>query len=177
MTSCITIGGDESRSGVYILWLSVHRDLALVFGRFQGGRPVPIPAGGYAYVGSALGRRGAPSLAGRLLRHATRGGGRPPHAIRDRLAGQLAEAGLRPAGGPLPAGKRLRWHIDYLLEEPAVEIAHISALRTAERLETRLADWLAAWPGATPPAIGLGASDDPGRTHLLRVPAPAYFHI
>jgi len=177
MTSCITIAGDDSPCGVYILWLRAHRDLALPFGRFRGGRPVAIPAGNYAYAGSALGRRGAASPAGRLLRHATRGGGRPPHAIRDELAARLAEAGLRPADGPLPADKRLCWHIDYLLEELAVEIGHVSILRTAERIESRVADWLAAQPGAWAPAAGLGASDDRGRTHLWGVPAPADFHI
>lgn len=176
MTSCITLSGDDSPGGVYILWLGVHRDLALAFGRFQTGRPIAIPAGNYAYVGSALSRRGATSLAGRLLRHATRGGGRPPHAIRDELAARLAKVGLRPAAGPLPADKRLRWHVDYLLEELAVEIGHISILRTAERAESRVADWLAAQPGAWPPAAGLGASDDRGRTHLWRVPALADFH-
>lgn len=177
MTTCITIAGDESRCGVYVLWLQVHRDLSLAFGRFRGGRPIAIPAGSYAYAGSALGRRGAIALAARLLRHATRGGGRPPHVIRDELAARLAEVGLRPAEGPLPADKRLRWHIDYLLEELAVEIGHVSIWRTTERMESRVADWLAAQPGAWPPVAGLGASDDRGRTHLWGVSVPANFHI
>jgi Uri superfamily endonuclease len=164
----ITIFGDSSHTGAYVLWLEVRTDLALSFGRFRGGRVIAAPAGQYAYVGSALGR-GAASLAGRLLRHATRCGDRPPHTIRLELAARLAEIGLRPAGGPLPAAKRLRWHIDYLLDEAAVEITGVTAIRTGERLESELARRLAGQPGAAPLAAGLGASDTPGETHLLRL--------
>jgi Uri superfamily endonuclease len=265
----ITIGGDAScRGGVYVLHVRVAAPLAVVFGRFQGGRPVPLPAGDYFYVGSALN-----GLAARLLRHASRSQVRSPalqralpdeedcakalnyepttrspvrspalqralpadadrakalnyepttrsqvrspalqralpddedrakalnyepttrsqvrspalqralpddedrakalnyepHFIRDELAAQLATAGLpaRP-----PAVKRLHWHIDYLLDEPGVALAGVWAWRTAESLEGALAGWLAAQPGVVPLAAGLGASDDRGRTHLLRV--------
>jgi Uri superfamily endonuclease len=222
-----------------VLHLRVAAPLAVVFGRFQGGRPVPLPAGDYFYVGSALN-----GLAARLLRHASRSQVRSPalqralpdeedcakalnyepttrspvrspalqralpadadrakalnyepttrsqvrspalqralpdeedrakalnyepHFIRDELAAQLATAGLpaRP-----PAVKRLHWHIDYLLDEPGVALAGVWAWRTAESLEGALAGWLAAQPGVVPLAAGLGASDDRGRTHLLRV--------
>jgi Uri superfamily endonuclease len=169
MSNHITILGDSSHTGAYVLWLEVRADLALSFGRFRGGRVIAAPAGHYAYAGSALGR-GAASLAGRLLRHATRRGDRPPHAIRPELAARLAEAGLLPAGGPLPAAKRLRWHIDYLLDEIAVEIVGVTAIRTGERLESDLARRLAGLPGAVPLAAGLGASDAPGEIHLLRLP-------
>ena len=162
MTNEITIGGDTSCSGgVYVLRLRVAAPLAVVFGRFRGGQPITVPAGDYFYVGSALNGLGA-----RLLRHATRRGDRPPQAIRDALAGQLAAAKLpaRP-----PAAKRLHWHVDYLLDEMAVELAGVWAWRTAAPLESALAAWLAAQPGILPLAAGLGASDDRGQTHLLRV--------
>ncbi len=162
MTTKITIGGDTSCSGgVYILWLRVAAPLTVVFGRFGGGRPIAVPAGDYLYVGSALG-----GLSARLLRHATRSGDHPPHTIRAELAGQLAAARL-PAR--LPPAKRLHWHVDYLLDEPDVALVGVWAWRTAAPLESALAEWLAAQPGIVPLAVGLGASDDRGGTHLLRV--------
>ena len=167
MTNEITIGGDTSCSGgVYILWLRVAAPLAVVFGRFHGGQPIAVPAGNYFYVGSALNGLGA-----RLLRHATRRGDHPPHALRDQLAGCLAAAGLpaRP-----PAAKRLRWHVDYLLDEPDAALIGVWAWRTAAPLESALAAWLAAQPDISPLAQGLGASDDPGRTHLLQVAQDSY---
>ena len=180
--SPITIGGDRAcRGGVYVLHVRLAAPRAVVFGRFRGGQPIPLPAGDIFYVGSALG-----GLAARLLRHATRSAVRSeapqrglpageerakaldyePHAIRDELAARLAAAGLpaRPS-----AVKRLHWHIDYLLDEPDVALVGVWAWRTAEPLESALADWLASQPGIVPVAAGLGASDDRGRTHLLRV--------
>ena len=180
--SRITIGGDPvCFGGVYVLRVRLAAPRAVVFGRFRGGQPILMTTGDYLYVGSALG-----GLATRLLRHATRSSVRTPalqralpadedrakalnyepHAIRGELAAHLAAAGLpaRP-----PAAKRLRWHIDYLLDERDAELIGVWAWRTAEPLESALADWLAAQPGVVPLAAGLGASDDPGRTHLLRV--------
>ena len=181
----ITIGGDPSCfGGVYVLCVRLAAPRAVVFGRFRGGQPVAVPAGDTFYVGSARG-----GLAARLLRHATRSSirspalqraldrqkdraealdyePRAPHAIRDELAAHLAAAGL-PAR--LPTAKRLRWHIDYLLDVEDAELIGVWAWRTAKPLESTLAGWLAAQPGVVPLAAGLGASDDPGRTHLLRV--------
>ena len=109
MANSIVISGDPAdRGGVYVLRVAVGAPLAVRFGRYGGGRPVPVPAGVYLYVGSALGARGATALAGRLLRHATRAAG-PPQAIRPALHARLAAAGLV---APLPAAKTLRWHID-----------------------------------------------------------------
>lgn len=183
--SPITIGGDSAcRGGVYVLHVRLVAPRAVVFGRFRGGQPIAVPAGDIFYVGSALG-----GLAARLLRHATRSavcreahqralpageehakalGYEPgsPHAIRDELAARLAAAGL-PAR--LPAAKRLRWHIDYLLDEPDAALVGVWAWRTAEPLESALANQLASQPGIVPVAAGLGAGDDRGRTHLLRV--------
>lgn len=165
----ITFCGDGVNCGAYLLWLELRRNVALSFGRFRGGRVYELPAGGYVYAGSAMGRRGATALAGRLLRHATRSGGRPSQAIRDELARRLAEEGLRAGDDPLPAAKRLRWHIDYLLDEPAAVLAHVTTARTAARRAGEVARWLARQPGVSPVAAGLGASDAPGETHLLRL--------
>ena len=164
----ITFLGEPCQTGTYVLWLQVRSDLAVSFGRFDGGRPVAVAAGHYAYVGSAMGRGGA-SPGGRLLRHATRTACKPPHAIRAALLVELSAAGLAlPRVCPPPA-KRLRWHIDYLLDERAVEIVHVMLLRAAVRLESAVARRLAAVPDVAPLRPGLGASDTPGETHLWRL--------
>ena len=168
----IAIGDDQTcrgddpacRGGVYVLRLAAGAPLLVRFGRYAGGRAIAVPAGECLYVGSALGARGAVALAGRLLRHATRTGGRPAHAIREPLRARLAAAGLF---APLPAGKTLRWHIDYLLDEAAVAITGVVAIRTTARLEGALVERLLAQPGVVPLAPGLGGSDDRGRSHLL----------
>lgn len=167
MANHITFLGDDSRTGAYILWLNVRAKVAVTFGRFQGGRPVHVPAGTVAYVGSAMGTQGATALAGRLLRHATRTGERPPHAIRAALFDALQNAGMGAPEIRPPHAKRLHWHIDYLLDENEAEIIHVTAIRTAARLESALARRLAALPGVVPLAPGLGASDARGQTHLL----------
>ena len=174
MTNNITIAGDATcPGGCYILRLYVASYLSLSFGRFRGGRPVAVPAGDYLYVGSALGHRGASSPAGRLLRHATRSGDRPPHVLRDALLDALSSAGLAAPGQPLPTGKRLRWHIDYLLDEIAAELIGVTLVRTSSRLESTLARRLADRPGVRPPAAGLGATDLPGETHLFQLVSTA----
>lgn len=140
------------------------------FGRFRAGRPIAVSAGWYAYTGSAMGRRGASALASRLLRHATRSGDKPPQTIRALMQDAFAAEGLGPPALFPPALKRLRWHVDYLLDEMAVAIEAVTVIRTASRVESRLARGLAAIPGVAPLLPGLGASDAPGETHLLCLP-------
>lgn len=141
--------------------------LAVRFGRFGGGAAVTVPAGEAVYVGSA--RR---ALAPRLLRHASRTNG-TPHPIRAQMLAEFALAGL--GNLRFPAEKKLRWHVDYLLEETAVSLTHALLIRTAEPVEAPLARWLAAQPETRLIAPGLGASDA-GRggapAHLLAVAAP-----
>lgn len=165
----ITFLGEACQTGTYVLWLRAHDDLSVAFGRFDGGRRVVVPAGSYAYVGSALGRGGA-SPAGRLLRHATRTAGQPPQAIRAALLAELPAAGLTLPQVAPPRAKRLRWHIDYLLDEMAVEIVHVTLIRAGMRLESVVARRLAGMSGVAPLRPGLGAGDAPGETHLLRLP-------
>ena len=159
MEGVVLLGPDLS-SGVYVLWIDVRAQCGVCFGRFAGGRPVTLAAGPYLYVGSAMGTRGASTLARRLLRHATRGDG-AAHPVRPAL-----QAGV----GQLPPGqKRLRWHVDYLLDHPAADLTGILALRTNVPREAELADMLAQQAWIEPVAPGLGASDHRGSSHLLRV--------
>ncbi len=174
----MTILGGQQQGGVYLLHMAAAHPLCLSIGRFAGGRPVAFPAGDYLYVGSALAPRGATSLAGRLLRHATRSGGQPPHLLRQPMADAFAEAGLgsQLLGGArrlAPPQKHLFWHIDYLLDQPAVNLAHVFVMRTSASLERPLAQMLRDDPHTAIPAPGFGATDDPGASHLFGVVAGA----
>lgn len=164
----IVIRGESGQSGAYLLAIRISRDLDVVFGRFQGGRPIRVPASLVIYAGSARGRAGSTALAGRLLRHATRSGSRPPHAIREELVERFARAGLG-EDTRLPTAKKLRWHIDYLLDVTEAELVGVFAIRTSDDLETRLVERLIARPDTISFPNGLGAGDHRGYAHLVRL--------
>lgn len=165
----ITIIGTDGIQGIYLLRMVLAHETTVTFGRFAGGRQFLLSAGDYLYVGSAMGQRGATTLAGRLLRHATRSGTQPCQPIRGALYQALEEANLSPK---LPLRKRCHWHIDYLLDQAVVSLWSIYALRTTNQVESRLARQLMVAAETTIPIPRVGASDDPGATHLLRVDAP-----
>lgn len=167
----VVVLGDDYHSGVYLLRIRVMQPLSLAVGRFRGGRALGFPVGDYLYVGSALATKGATSLAMRLLRHATRSSPLPPHQLRATLAEVFAGCGL--GNGQLPTAKRLHWHVDYLLDQPDVELSQVFVLRTDRPLEAALAEWLAAEEMTFIIQKGLGARDYPEQTHLLGVRAPA----
>ncbi|OGG46731.1 MAG: hypothetical protein A3F84_18090 [Candidatus Handelsmanbacteria bacterium RIFCSPLOWO2_12_FULL_64_10] len=167
----VTVAGDRGQGGSYVLRVRVRKDIEIALGGFQGGRRIFVPAGDYSYVGSALGHRGAAALGSRLTRHATRSGRKPSHSIRAALAEALRAAGLC-CGDPTPGrGKTLRWHIDYLLDHEAAELVAVIALRSPERLEPAWGGLLEGDPHTRIVEKGLGASDAPRSTHLLRVEA------
>jgi Uri superfamily endonuclease len=154
--------------------MEVTEQLSFSFGSFRGGELLQVERGTHAYVGSAMGRNGSASLTRRLLRHATRSAGKPAHPIRDELLDAFRRHSQNSACSlTLPAGKRLHWHVDYLLDQPTVDLTDVLAVRCTARLETALADLLLADPNVRPVALGLGASDAPGKTHLLKTPANA----
>ena len=167
----IRIIGDDSQAGTYVLRICLKEDTTLQFGRFKKGKLISMPAGDYTYVGSALSEKGATSLARRLVRHATRSGDKPPHAIREEMAKRFIECGLGPPD-PLPkSSKELFWNVDFLLDLQSVEIVNIFAIRSPERLENRIAEWIERDPHTEIIEPGLGANDAPGATHLLRIQA------
>ena len=49
----ITITGDDSQGGAYVLRIRLARDVSVRFGRFRKGEPIAMRAGTYLYVGSA----------------------------------------------------------------------------------------------------------------------------
>ena len=130
-----------------------------------------LPAGEYAYVGSALAEKGATTLARRLVRHATRSGDQRPHPIRETMLRRFAEYGLGDANLLPRRGKTLHWNVDFLLDLPSAELVGISAIRSRKRLEDRFAKRLEEDPHTSVIERGLGANDVPGNTHLLRVSA------
>ena len=167
----IAITGDESQAGTYILRIRLTKDTALRFGRFKKGKQISLPAGEYAYVGSALAEKGATTLGRRLVRHATRSGDQRPHPIRETMLSRFAECGLG-NGNLLPRrGKTLHWNVDFLLDLPSAELVGVSAIRSRKRLEDRLAKQLEEDPHTGIIERGLGANDVPGNTHVLHVTA------
>ncbi len=167
--SPFTFMGDSGQRGAYILRVAVAGPVAVSFGRFNHGEAIPLPAGEYLYLGSALGQKGAGSLARRLLRHATRSGAWPPHPIRAAMLAHFPAVGL--GSRPLlpPPAKKLRWHIDYLLNCRNVDLTGAVIIRAGRPLEAKLGRLLAADAQTAIIAKGLGASDIKGNTHLLRV--------
>jgi Uri superfamily endonuclease len=164
----ITIIGKDSPGGFYLLRIQASKDALVRFGQYRQGALVEISSGEYVYIGSAQGLRGSTTLASRLLRHASRSGGKHPHLIRGPLAEQLQSVGL---GGVLPEKKTLHWHVDYLLDLAAVEISHVMAFRCGDKIESRLAKMIEDQPETVTFAPRLGASDRAGGTHLLYVNA------
>lgn len=167
----VAVLGGEAQSGAYILRIRVEKPLALRFGRFRKGEAIALRAGEYLYVGSAMRKKGASSLAKRLVRHATRSEG-APHRIRAVMLAEFARLGLGQGDLRPRRAKRLFWHADYLLEPGDVSLSRVLLVRSQLRLEQALAELLAAQPYTSTPVQGLGASDVPGATHLFAV-APA----
>ena len=164
----ICIIGDDSQAGTYILRIRLKENITLQFGRFKKGKLISLPAGDYTYVGSALSEKGSTSLARRLVRHATRSGDKPPHAIREDMINRFAECGLAPQD-PLPkSGKTLFWNVDFLLDLQSAEIVNLIAIRSPERLEHTIAGLLEHDVDTEIIEKGLGANDAPRSTHLLR---------
>ena len=172
--------GTGSQGGVYVLRIGINQQREVQFGRFRQGEPIDVAQGDYLYVGSAQAQKGAASLARRLLRHASTGNGTQPHLIRQKMLTLFPQIGLGPMPLHPPSGKKLRWHVDFLLDEPGVALTAVYIIRASREnlpvgsdraMETAVARWLLSFPEVTPLAAGLGSTDDPGGTHLLQVTA------
>ena len=164
-----TLFGNKYRMGSYILMIHLSRPQQLAFGRFRHGELVTLTEGDYLYIGSALGgeKAGAP-LARRLLRHASRSGSLNPHTIRTAMMTLFLENNFMEKNTIEPSEKKLRWHVDYLLELREAEIDHIVIIRSPVRLEQKLSELLESLPETSLVAPRLGAQDTRNSTHLLR---------
>lgn len=167
----IFIIGENSQAGTYVLRIRLKEAIELQFGRFKKGKLISLPTGDYTYVGSALSEKGATSLARRLVRHATRSGSKPPHTMRAEMLKQFRECRLGPPD-PLPKnGKKLFWNIDFMLDLELTEIINVIAIRSSERLENKIAEFLEHNADTQIIEKSLGANDAPRYTHILRVNA------
>ena len=167
----IIVIGENTEAGTYILRILLQTDIDLKFGRFKKGKIIHLPQGVYTYVGSALSEKGATSLARRLVRHATRSGEKPPHVIRDDMLNRFQEIGLGP-NNPVPKNrKKLFWNIDHLLDLDIVDIMNVIAIRSTDRLESNIAEYLENDPYTQIIEKSLGANDSPKNTHVLHVNA------
>ncbi len=165
-----TIFGTNYRSGSYILLIHLYSSLQLAFGRFQQGKLFTLPVGDYLYIGSALGgeKAGAP-LARRLIRHASRSESQNPHAIRSAMMRLFQEEDYTENKITEPSEKKIRWHIDYLLDRKEAEIDHVVIIRNPLRVEQMLSELLEPLPEISLIAQRLGAQDTRNSTHLLRI--------
>jgi len=156
--------------GSYLLVIHLERAVQLAFGKFQHGALFTIPKGDYLYIGSALGgtTSGAP-LARRVLRHASRSGGKSHHHIRDEMVQLFLEKRFLERTVMTPSAKKLRWHVDYLLELPEAELTHVVLIRSPLRIEQKLAELAEKLDGISRIAPRLGAQDTKGSTHLLKL--------
>ncbi|MEI6847964.1 MAG: DUF123 domain-containing protein [Chlorobiaceae bacterium] len=165
-----TIFGNKYRMGTYILLIQVSKPFQLAFGRFQNGALIRIPDGDYLYIGSALGReKSGSSLAMRLIRHTSRSSSKAPHQIRATLLKCFSENEFTENSAKATPAKKLRWHIDYFLDQTETEITHIVMVRSPIKLEQKLAELLQSTNLTSLLAPRLGAGDNRNSTHLLKI--------
>ncbi len=169
-SSEFTLFGNNNRMGSYLLLTHLSESVQLAFGRFQQGKLFTIPQGDYIYIGSALGesKSGSP-LARRVIRHTSRSGGKPHHRIRETMLNLFSEKNVMGTGDINPSPKKLRWHIDYLLDLPEAEITHIVLIRSPLRIEQKLAELLEQLDETSLIAPRLGAQDTKTSTHILKL--------
>ena len=80
MPNHISFGVTTAKPGAYILWIAVAKDIMVTFAVSGTAARSPCPPV-FAYMGSAMGRHGSSSLAGRLLRHARAGTSHQPPCL------------------------------------------------------------------------------------------------
>ena len=156
--------GDDMPRGAYLLYIQVKQNIHICPGKLTGGSAVPLASGAYIYIGSAQGRLGTP-LAARLLRHTRRVNGQK-HQIAGALKEFLAERGWL-SGYSSSRTKKFHWHIDYLLEEEAVELAGIIIVSGEAQLEGSIARSILNDSVFSFPIHGFGSSDDAVDSHLF----------
>lgn len=164
--SPLTIFGASCKSGTYLLLIELVEPCRMAFGNFRKGEMFSLSAGMYLYVGSALGNRSGYPLARRLIRHASRSGNNPPHAMRQTLLHYFSTT-CNTTFTPSP--KKLCWHVDYLLEQPHATLSEVVIIQSPLRLEHTLATLLRLMPDISIIAPHLGAQDYHDSSHLLRL--------
>jgi len=125
----------EAEPGTYVFLLKLDKQERITVGKLG---TFDFPAGYYLYVGSALGPGG---LQARLTRH------RRNTALRSN------------------SGKKLHWHIDYLLQR--AQLIEVWSVASKERLECKWSEVARKLPGVQIPVQGFGSSDCHCPAHLI----------
>jgi Uri superfamily endonuclease len=133
----------KAELGTYALLLKLDEQERITIGKLG---TFDFPAGYYLYVGSALGPGG---LRARLARH--RRGSKSPRSN----SGQ--------------GGKKLHWHIDYLLQR--AQLIEVWSIASEERLECQWSEVASRLSGAQVPVRGFGSSDCRCPAHLFHFSA------
>ena len=167
--SKISVIGDDTQGGTYILRIRISESIKINFGRFKKGRLISLSDGDYTYVGSALSEKGSTSLARRLVRHATRSNDKPPHRIRKEMIKEFQECGLGQPNLIPMNGKKLFWNVDYMLDLESAEIINVIAIRSSQELEKTIGKSLEQNRHTQIIEKGLGANDTPNHTFILQV--------
>ncbi len=166
-------GNTSVRQGTYLLVIYLSQPQHITFGRFKSGKPVLMQQGYYLYAGSAMGNcKGADPLVRRLLRHATRSGGKSPHRIRKAMLAKFGQENPDKKKPVPPVEKKLRWHIDFLLDNRYASITGIYGIRSSTRHESALSSYIESLKEISVPVKGLGASDMKHETHLVFMSSP-----
>jgi Uri superfamily endonuclease len=126
--------------GTYALLLRLDKRERITVGKLG---TFDFPVGYYLYVGSALGPGG---LRARLARH-RRG----------------SDSSSQPNSDP--TGKKLHWHIDYLLQR--ARLVEVWSVTSEERLECKWGEVASGLSGAQVPVWGFGSSDCRCPAHLI----------
>lgn len=162
--------GNNSRQGTYALFIALSKELGLSFGKFLKGKSISLEPGIYLYIGSALGENAAAMpLARRLVRHASRSGGKAPHKIRNEMICFFQENNLATKDFQPPPDKKLHWHIDYLLDSLNTQILKAYIIRSPLRMETAVSDMVLSLDETFVIARKLGAGDTRSGTHLVGI--------
>jgi Uri superfamily endonuclease len=134
----------DAEPGTYALLLKLDRQERITVGKLG---TFDFPVGYYLYVGSALGPGG---LQARLARHR-----------RDSESSSQSNSDQ--------TGKKLHWHIDYLLQR--TQLIEVWSVASEERLECKWGKVARRLSGAQVPVRGFGSSDCRCPAHLIHFAA------
>lgn len=157
----------EAEPGTYALLLKLDKQERITVGKLG---TFDLPAGYYLYVGSALGpgglrarltrhRRGSENSSGREVRGVSpQPSPTPPEGVKAALL-------TAPQSNSDQMGKKLHWHIDYLLQR--AQLVEVWSVASEERLECKWGEVARGLSGAQVPVRGFGSSDCHCPTHLI----------
>ncbi len=162
-----SITRDECWIGAYVLHIDVVKSIAVRAGRYNGGGPIHLHKGRYLYVGSAMGNANGLYLPKRLLRHSRRSRAGHEHACYTILRSHFVDLNIDERRLVHSSIKKLRWNIDYVLDNEAVELSAVTYVQSMDRLENIIVEQLEQNESASAPYLGFGAHDHPGHSHFF----------